>query len=549
MLQLKNRITQFELMNIHPDVAQSLQALLQGVRNSSGDVSSLIDEAKIKIIGLNNQEELATILDNLKSAYLKKSPVTQAVSSASSRVQKPLQPLPQSVAPTQKKKQRFNLIALGNDAGLNGDRGDYQIINMLAKTPLSLGPQELIKLKDYLEKNVGNMALNHSLGKLENQLLKLRDADVQLPDNFEQIVDTVHKLRRFTFKSQYSVDKAYVPYNDINNKMPHILNTNGTLNQEVNEENKLTLPETGHLSDAQDVFEIIQPWFCDAQPSQRPDFYSYCENAQKFWAQIDQAQIEQISRKSPNKVLFSFEKAIKQSGDSRLQKLLDKIQLKVSPHAHTAAIQVNDDQMVRRELYTEGVTIGNTQSRDLLYDDLYVFDVSKLVSEENQKKMHDLLGSKWPDELNKMYSKHERAVHDEFRTSKISASRTLRSKLKIAIKSILPETFSHFKLRKWDLASKRKEGFAKPDKENVPRMLCSQYTAYTTMTALERVNEELQVLAQGKNMIIGNIVESPISGHENMKMMHPSRFLEVLLDRKCVEKLKDQPIRKYVHAN
>lgn len=71
-------------------------------------------------------------------------------------------------------------------------------------------------------------------------------------------------------------------------------------------------------------------------------------------------------------------------------------------------------------------------------------------------------------------------------------------------------------------------------RSNDCEMLCSEFVAKTTIATLVELNDRLKK----KYGLDHDVVAIPIDRHENLSVMHPGRFLDILKSKDCIEQVQ-----------
>ncbi len=418
--------------------------------------------------------------------------------------------------------------------GMSLEDGNFLLL--LNKDPKE--EEDIKTLKKYCEQNTGNMELNTKLGNLVSALKSLESSD-NMKSLAIALLPHITALRRFTYKSRHIND-------NLKQKVDKLLDENNNLKDEVPESDRLTLREAAMLNEVADTNEILKKWFNTTD--EKPHFASLCEKAEQFRNQIENVRVDRHKIKSRH-TLFAFhnlkqEKQVMEE-ESRFERLFSRGMRLITPYGHTATVRLEDDKLTMAHLTREFDGDDEMTYGDFLYNDLYRFDVSKLVKESDIHNMKKLFGDNWQRELNKLYSETERKVHDAIVTDKLTAGVGNKAYLKIGAKKIFLPKVNHFG-KSQSIDDKVKAAWSKRDKNDDIPMLCSQYTAYTTMIAIEGLNHALRELAAEQGLRRTPAVKSPISGKENMKTMHPGQFFKVLNKQGCLIKISDKQVKKYI---
>ncbi len=431
-------------------------------------------------------------------------------------------------------EQRFLNIA----KSLGMSEEECQFLLLLNKDPRD--EEDVAKLKQFCERNVGNMELNAKLNDLVRALKRLPESDSVKP-LANALLPHIIELRRFTYKSRFINVTA-----GIENKLDTLLGEDNILKDEVAESDRLTLREAAILNEIADTNQTLNKWF--NANDEKPKFASFCEKADQFRNQIENVRVDRHKIKSRH-TLFAFhnlkhEKEVFEQ-ESRFERLFARGMRLITPYGHTATVRLEDQKLTMAHLTRDFDANDEMTYGDFLYNDLYRFDVSKLVKDSDVHNMKKLFGDNWQRELNKLYSETERRVHDDVTTQGLTAAVGNRAYLKIGAKKIFLPKINHYG-KSQELDDKVKTAWAKRDKDGDIPMLCSQYTAYTTMLAIKGLNHAIGELADAQGLKRAPAVKQPISSKENMKTMHPGQFFKMLNKQGCLIKISDRKVKKYI---
>lgn len=425
--------------------------------------------------------------------------------------------------------------------------------------------QQQRELIAYLDSIRGDMDKNEAFQEVINEtktfITEQANGDSKIQKHFMTVMPALHA---YTYRTRhYSAE--------FDAKLSSLFDDNGQLLESPDKHSRLSMSEAGIMYDLAYLYRSIDKTLFEGFDP-LPDFYACAKRAHQVCKKIELSQHAQIDQGTL--MLFKNTKQAHQLQGPRtgIRRLKDSAFTSITKYGHTATVHVDLDskksgRFEMTQSHLEGVQLKDDEitAKHLLYNDICKFDVSALVVKEADKKAFvSELGKEWQKELNHWYSVIERHMHDELQlgndSAKLSAAINLNKKTynHIAAKKLLLPKVGHKTLHARTVEQRREEALAKrvTTTDNIEKtpMLCSQYTALTTMLAIDKlntlINEGEHGHEYGLNMpqISGcnNPIKQPISKRQNMKTMSPGKFFKTLAKQGCITPLDQKPLQKYV---
>lgn len=214
----------------------------------------------------------------------------------------------------------------------------------------------------------------------------------------------------------------------------------------------------------------------------------------------------------------------------------------VSKYGHAAKLYNKDKaQNMAASHLNPAPNLDEFTPADYLYCDVFRIKIENLITSENKRQLQLLYGNKWLDVVNQKYSQIERQIHDQTLTNYagLSAGGDIR-RAKTALAAVVPFGLGHKKTSKTHYSKIHEQMMGSYYKDKAGSMLCSEFVAKTTIAALVELENQIKEEAK-KNPLVnfkGTMVKIPISEHEKLSKLDPERFLKILKDKKCVERVE-----------
>ncbi len=371
-------------------------------------------------------------------------------------------------------------------------------------------------VQEFLVDSLGNMKLNKALHKADKDFKKLiyktRDPEIFLR----------------------AASKLIAAHGKVNN------------NEELSEEDKLSLREYGILMSYADTFNNliymeVMGLFQDNE--WLTNLYGKLKECVPILKEVNKA----IEKEAPQEV---------ESGDILLNdivkehafknKKLDtwhKATLLISEHAHTTKLVREKGEAFVSHIHYAGTSTNPIDIESYLYSNLYKINIAPLINSDviDRLKANPNYGEDYAKVINVMYRAIETEIHED--TEKNFKGLELRESIeytKVGIAEFIGP-LGHSKLVPESLDRIHADIMAGAKEKN--RMLCSEFAARTTVAAFIELNNRLKEELSIKE----DVIKIPFTERERFRTMHPDRLLKILGDAGCIESLARTPTeRKYL---
>lgn len=270
------------------------------------------------------------------------------------------------------------------------------------------------------------------------------------------------------------------------------------------------------------VSEVIQSMEADytAKPITEPGIIS-------LWNQKKKARMD-------SKTISSF---------------FNKISNLVCKYGHAASVVHNPEQGAKKShILWGGYDDSNIDMGEFLYSDIYTIQIDALIPEKQQKYLQESFGDEWKKIVTQIYKEAERKVHDSSveRYGQVKAISDASKQQKAGLLSLIPFGLGHKKIKKNDFDDIHHKVMNGYYNQNETTMMCSSFTALTTIASLVEVDKQLKerLTKKGCHVPKKPIVEMPIGRHEKLSKIHPQRLIGILKSKNCVHKISHEESAK-----
>lgn len=438
--------------------------------------------------------------------------------------------------------------------GANLKKDDIEAIRLILEHDTA--GEKLGTLKHYLETLDKPMAVNRKLAKVDTVLANALEQNDDV--NLQKLQHAVNQLHRVTYKMRHASEQSY-------QSMQKLMTSSQNLKKKIPDEVKLSLKDASIANDMASIADTLNEWF-EGAPDQAPTLLAYANLSKTF---VEKLSSQSLDRLPQGRTFFGFDnqrklQSIRGEEESRLERIWQAACKKVThAYEHTASMQLessaeNPEQKTLQQSHLTYRGVKNQDEADfesLLYTDLYLLDVTKLIPESEHHKLEAIYGEHWKQLLNALYGLCERKVHDDMIATRLEF-RPLKD-VKSYVKAGAESTFLHGPLSQLGTSfhSQLDKAMNRVDDKGKTRMLCSQYTAYTTALALERLNQQVLEMTQTHNKTSAQQVKfkdgpikPPFPKHQKMAMMHPGKLFKLLDKKGCLEKIEHRRVNRFVKA-
>lgn len=230
----------------------------------------------------------------------------------------------------------------------------------------------------------------------------------------------------------------------------------------------------------------------------------------------------------------------------------------VTPFSHGAKIYIERKQSTSnpkvetKKTKLSEILGGYNQNDYEFYADMisqvWRLDISKMIPQEKQKFLIQVYGENWPQILQEKYESIENKIHRN--ENKQFNEITNLSERRFEAGKADYIWGGHVKKGETDFQylAKRMLGEKEIKKEEYfKEMICSEFVTQSSLTALVKLNEQISQgidawnsRPENKTKIENdeNMLEIPISKHEELSRVHPGRMIELFKRKNCIRQLK-----------